>query len=87
MPHFFGRVAAWITRQLFPPAGRHRQRPLPRVMLVPNPVKVPAVSALCAGRAAPHWNLLHAEETALVRPYVLAAESRRLRGPGLTATP
>lgn len=89
MTHLFSRVAAWIARQLLPPAGRHRQRPLPRATLAPIAVSSSAGSAFRTGQAAPRWSLIRAEESALVRPYVLAAESRRWcgRGPGLTAAP
>lgn len=90
MPHLFARVAAWFARQLFPPAGRHRQRPLPRAALIPIIAPSPARSARRVEQAAPRWSLVRAEETALVRPYVLAAERRhrcgRGYGPGLAAT-
>ena len=77
MPNLFNRVAGWITRQLFPPTGRRRQRPLLREMLAPRDAPSPAGSAPRARQAAPHWSLIRAEETPLVRPYVLAAERRR----------
>jgi hypothetical protein len=90
MPNLFARVAAWFARQLFPPAGRHSQRPLPRTALAPIAVSPPARSALRVEQAAPRKSFIRAEETALVRPYVLAAERRhrcgRGYGPGLAAT-
>lgn len=94
MTHLFSRVAAWIARQLFPPAGRHRQLPFPCVTLAPIAVSSSAGSAFRTGQAAPRWSLIRAEEIALVRPYVLAAERQRQRqrrggcgcGPRLAAT-
>lgn len=82
MFNLFNRVAAWIVRQLSPPAGRHRerQRPLLRDLPAPTASPSPAGLILRPSSAAPRWSLIRAEETALVRPYVLAAERRRGHG-------
>ncbi|WP_335971606.1 hypothetical protein [Streptomyces sp. CA2R106] len=84
MPELFLRAAVWIARQLFPPAGRHRQMPLLRQQLRTTPL----FPAVLAAQLVPRWSVIRAEETAIVRPYVLAAERRRgsRRGPGLAAT-
>jgi hypothetical protein len=77
MPHPFIRVAAWIARQISAPVGRHRrQHSLHQAPLMRAPVLTSAEFTAYAGPPPPHWSLIRAEETVLVRPYVLAAESR-----------
>jgi hypothetical protein len=58
--------------------------PPPRQQLCTTPLP----HAVLAAQFLPRWSVAHAEETAIVRPYVLAEERRRGngRGPGLAAT-
>lgn len=79
------RRAALLTRARYFPKGRHR-RPLrpSRPMLAPSSAVSAAESTVVLGRApdrAGHCQPLRGEDTAIVRPYVLAHEERARRHP------
>lgn len=85
------RRAASLTRVRYFPRGRHR-RPL-------RPSRPTRVSASAASAdestvvldpaldGAGHWHPLRGEDTALVRPYVLAHEERVRRHPTVVIAP
>jgi hypothetical protein len=85
------RRAASLTRVRYFPKGRHR-RPL-------RPSRPTRVSASAASAdestvvldpaldGAGHWHPLRGEDTALVRPYVLAHEERARRHPTVVIAP
>jgi hypothetical protein len=85
------RRAASLTRARYFPRGRHR-RPLSPF----QPTSAP-VSSASAGEPtvvlghsldrASHWQPLRGEDTALVRPYVLAHEERARRRPMVVIAP
>ena len=77
------RRAASLTRARYLPKGRHR-RPLrpSRPTLAPASAAFTDESTVVLGQAldrAGHWQPLRREDTALVRPYVLAHEERARR--------
>jgi hypothetical protein len=79
------RRAASLTRARYFPKGRHR-RPLrpSRPMLAPASAASADESTVVLGRALDrvgHWQPLRGEDTALVRPYVLAHEEQARRHP------
>ncbi|MFD9225091.1 hypothetical protein ACFWDI_34995 [Streptomyces sp. NPDC060064] len=71
MPHCIARIFEQLLRLLFPARGRHRvarSAPLGAALAVPDTaacVRVPS--------------LLRGEDSALVRPYLVAHEQRRRR--------
>jgi hypothetical protein len=79
----FHAAVAWIARQFFPPPGRHRQRSIrqrplaaPLTSLAARPFANPPARVLRRQQLPPSDFRIRAGETALVRPYVLAAEQR-----------
>ena len=85
------RRAASLTRVRYFPKGRHR-RPLrqSRPMLAPNSAASADKSTVVRDDARDrvgHWQLLRGEDTALVRPYVLAHEERARRHPTVVIAP
>lgn len=87
MLDLFDRVATWIVRRLFPPAGRHRQPPALNDALVARNAPSPACFTSPAAPSVPRWSIFRAEETAAVRPYVLAAERHCGRTRGFAVLP
>ncbi|MGK5693110.1 hypothetical protein ACSNOJ_09395 [Streptomyces sp. URMC 128] len=85
------RRAASLTRARYFPKGRHR-RPLRPTR--PTSVRASSASAdeptVILGQTldkASQWPLLRGEDTALVRPYVLAHEERARRHPTVAIVP
>lgn len=85
------RRAASLTRARYFPKGRHRR---PLTPLQPTSVLVSSASAgeptVVLGHTldrASHWQPLRGEDTALVRPYVLAQEERARRRPTVVIAP
>ncbi len=85
------RRAASLTRARYFPKGRHRRRLRP-----PRPTSAPASCAptdeptVVLGHTldrASHWQPLRGEDTALVRPYVLAQEEGARRHPTVVIAP
>jgi hypothetical protein len=79
------RRAASLTRARYFPRGRHRR---PLTPLQPTSAPVCSASAdeptVVLGHTldtASHWQPLRGEDTALVRPYVLAYKERARRHP------
>ena len=85
------RRAASLTRARYFPKGRHR-RPLRPSRPTPAPAssafadEPPAVLGQDLGRAS-YWQPLRGEDTALVRPYVLAHEELARRHPTVVIAP
>jgi hypothetical protein len=85
------RRAALLTRTRYFPRGRHR-RPLRPSWPTPAPAssafadEPTAVLGQAPDRAS-HWQPLRGEDTALVRPYVLAHEELARRHPTAVIAP
>lgn len=85
------RHAALLTRARHFPQGRHR-RPLRPSRPAPAPAssaftdEPTAILGQALGRAS-RWQPLRGEDTALVRPYVLAHEERARRHPTVVIAP
>lgn len=85
------RRAASLTRARYFPKGRHRRplrpsRPAPASASSAFADEPTAVLGQALDRAS-HWHLLRGEDTALVRPYVLAHEERARRYPSVVIAP
>ncbi len=85
------RRAASLTRARYFPKGRHR-RPLrpSRTTFTPTSYTSAAEPTVVLGQALDrpsHLHLLRGEDTALVRPYVLAHEERARRHPTVVIVP
>jgi hypothetical protein len=85
------RRAASLTRARYFPRGRHR-RPLTPFQPTSAPVSSasadePKVVLDHTLDRASHWQPLRGEDTALVRPYVLAHEERARRHPTVVIAP
>jgi hypothetical protein len=85
------RRAVSLTRARHFPKGRHR-RPLTPFQSTSAPVSSasadePTVVLGHTLDTASHWQSLRGEDTALVRPYVLAHEERARRHPTVVIAP
>jgi hypothetical protein len=85
------RRVASLTRARYFPKGRHR-RPLrpSRPTLAPASAASADESTVVLGQdfdRAGHWQPLRGEDTALVRPYVLAHEEHARRHPTVLIAP
>jgi hypothetical protein len=85
------RRAALLTRARYFPKGRHRRplrpsRPTPAPRSSAFADEPTAVLGQALDRAS-HWQPLRGEDTALVRPYVLAHEELARRHPTVVIAP